>query len=491
MDKSEIIKSLGKKSNGEIYLGVVGAVRTGKSTFIKKCIETLILPYMDDDIEKKRCMDEIPQTAQGKTIMTVEPKFVPSNGATINIDGLVTNIKLVDCVGYVTPESVGYEDELGNPRMVKTPWFPEEVPFVEAASIGTEKVIRDHATIGIVVSTDGSILGLPRSNYVDAEDKVINELKDINKPFIVIMNSTHPSSPETKALANSLSKKHNVPVIPISVEDMNIDDITNVLKEALYEFPVSHIEFTIPDWGGVLKNNHPLKQEFISKMKESVVNVDKLRDVENININLEDTKEITKAYVSSLDTENDLVTITLDADDSLFDNILKEVVGSSINSKGELLKVFQDVSEGRSEYESIKGALKQVYQTGYGIVLPRITDMKLEKPEIIKQGGRFGIKLKAKASSVHMIKVDVESSFEPIIGSEMQSKELIDYIMKDNENPEKIWESEIFGRSLNEIVQEGIQAKLSLLPDSAKFKLSNTITKMVNKGSNNLIAIVL
>lgn len=491
MDKSEVIKSLGKKSNGEIYLGVVGAVRTGKSTFIKKCIETLILPYMEDNDEKKRCMDEIPQTAQGKTIMTVEPKFVPSSGASINIDGLVTNIKLVDCVGYVTPESVGYEDELGNPRMVKTPWFKEEVPFVEAASIGTEKVIRDHATIGIVVSTDGSILGLPRSNYVEAEEKVITELKEINKPFIVIMNSTHPNSPETKTVATALSKKHNVPVIPISVEDMNLDDITSVLKEALYEFPVSHIEFKIPDWVAVLKNTHPLKQKFLNKMKESVVNVDKLRDVENINIDLQDTKEITKAYVSSLNTEEDLVTITLDADDNLFDDILKEVVGSSINSKGELLKVFQDVSEGRSEYESIKGALKQVYQTGYGIVLPRITDMKLDKPEIIKQGGRFGIKLKAKASSVHMIKVDVESSFEPIIGSEVQSKELIDYIMKDEENPEKIWQSEIFGRSLNEIVQEGIQAKLSLLPDAAKYKLSQTITKMVNKGSNNLIAIVL
>lgn len=403
MDKSEVIKSLGKKSNGEIYLGVVGAVRTGKSTFIKKCIETLILPYMEDNDEKKRCMDEIPQTAQGKTIMTVEPKFVPSSGASINIDGLVTNIKLVDCVGYVTPESVGYEDELGNPRMVKTPWFPEEVPFVEAASIGTEKVIRDHATIGIVVSTDGSILGLPRSNYVEAEEKVITELKEINKPFIVIMNSTHPNSPETKTIATALSKKHDVPVIPISVEDMNIDDITSVLKEALYEFPVSHIEFKIPDWVAVLKNTHPLKQKFLNKMKESVVNVDKLRDVENINIDLQDTKEITKAYVSSLNTEEDLVTITLDADDNLFDDILKEVVGSSINSKGELLKVFQDVSEGRSEYESIKGALKQVYQTGYGIVLPRITDMKLDKPEIIKQGGRFGIKLKAKASSVHIM----------------------------------------------------------------------------------------
>ena len=266
MDKSEVIKSLGKKSNGEIYLGVVGAVRTGKSTFIKKCIETLILPYMEDNDEKKRCMDEIPQTAQGKTIMTVEPKFVPSSGASINIDGLVTNIKLVDCVGYVTPESVGYEDELGNPRMVKTPWFPEEVPFVEAASIGTEKVIRDHATIGIVVSTDGSILGLPRSNYVEAEEKVITELKEINKPFIVIMNSTHPNSPETKTIATALSKKHDVPVIPISVEDMNIDDITSVLKEALYEFPVSHIEFKIPDWVAVLKNTDPLKQKFLNKM---------------------------------------------------------------------------------------------------------------------------------------------------------------------------------------------------------------------------------
>ena len=491
MDKSEIIKSLGKKSNGEIYLGVVGAVRTGKSTFIKKCIENLILPYIDDDVEKKRCMDEIPQTAQGKTIMTIEPKFVPSSGANINIDGLVTNIKLVDCVGFVTPGSLGYEDELGNPRMVKTPWFTEELPFVEAAEIGTEKVIKDHATIGIVVTTDGSILDMPRSNYVQAEDKVITELKNINKPFIVIMNSIHPMANETISMSEALKEKYGVPVIPISVENMTERDITEILKEALYEFPVDHIEFNIPDWVGVLKSDHPLKQKFIDKMKESIVNVDKLRDVENINLNLEDNSEITKAYISKLDTDNSEVTITMEASDELSNDILKSVVGTSVNSKGDLLKVFQDVSEGKNEYESIKGALKQVYQTGYGIVLPRITDMKLEKPEIIKQGGRFGIKLKAKASSVHMIKVDVESSFEPIIGSEVQSKELIDYIMKDNEDPEKIWQSEIFGRSLNEIVQEGIQAKLSLLPDAAKYKLSQTITKMVNKGSNNLIAIVL
>lgn len=362
---------------------------------------------------------------------------------------------------------------------------------MEAAEIGTEKVIKDHATIGIVVTTDGSILDMPRSNYVQAEDKVITELKNINKPFIVIMNSVHPMANETISMSEALKEKYGVPVLPISVENMTERDITEILKEALYEFPVDHIEFNIPDWVGVLKSDHPLKQKFIEKMKDSIVNVDKLRDVENINLNLEDNSEITKAYISKLDTDNSEVTITMEASDELFNEILKSVVGTSVNSKGDLLKVFQDVSEGRSEYESIKGALKQVYQTGYGIVLPRITDMKLEKPEIIKQGGRFGIKLKAKASSVHMIKVDVESSFEPIIGSEVQSKELIDYIMKDNEDPEKIWQSEIFGRSLNEIVQEGIQAKLSLLPDAAKYKLSQTITKMVNKGSNNLIAIVL
>ena len=491
MDKTQILQSLGKKSNGEIYLGVVGAVRTGKSTFIKKCIETLILPYIDDEAEKKRCMDEIPQTASGKTIMTIEPKFVPSNGANVNINGINTNIKLVDCVGFVTPEALGYMDELGNPRMVKTPWYTEEMPFVEAASIGTEKVIKDHATIGIVVTTDGSILDMSRNNYISAEEKVINELKNINKPFIVVMNTTNPNSNETIALVNGMKDKYKVPVIPVSVADMNESDIVNILKEALYEFPVDHIEFNIPDWVGVLNNNHPLKQTFINKMKESIVNVDKLRDAENINLNLEDNSEITKAYISSLDTDNSEVTITLEANEELYNQILKDLVGENINSKGDLLKIFQDLSEGRGEYENIKGALKQVYQTGYGIVLPRIKDMKLDEPEIIKQGNRYGIKLKAKAASIHLIKVDVESSFEPIIGSELQSKELIDHIMKDKDNPDKIWKSEIFGRSLEDIVGESIQAKLSLLPDTSKYKLSSTITKMVNKGSNNLIAIVL
>ena len=491
MDKNEIIKSLSKKSGGEIYLGVVGAVRTGKSTFIKKCIETLILPNITDEYEKKKCMDEIPQTAAGKQIMTTEPKFVPSSGANIDVENMKVNIKLVDCVGYVTPEALGYEDEMGNPRMVKTPWFETEMPFSEAASLGTEKVIKDHATIGIVITTDGSIGELPRSNYINAEDKVIGELKTINKPFIVIMNTTHPENTTTNNICNQIKEKYNVPVIPLSVERMSEDDIVNVLKEALYEFPVEHIEFNIPDWVSALKSNHPLKQEFINKMKESIVDVDKLRDVEKINLNITDNDKITKAYIPGLNTADSEVTITLEANDDLYEEILKNLVGESINTKGDLIRIFQDYSEGKSEYDSLKSALKQVYQTGYGIVLPRVTDMKLDKPEIIKQAGRYGVKLKATASSIHLIKVDVDSSFEPIIGSELQSKELINNLVGDNKSPEDIWKSEIFGRSLDTIVQEGIQAKLSLLPDSAKYKLSQTVTKMVNKGSNNLIAIVL
>ena len=490
MDKKEILESISKKGNGEIYLGVVGAVRTGKSSFIKKVIETLVVPNVEDENERKRCLDEIPQTSNGKQIMTVEPKFVPSSGANIKIEEMTTNIKLIDCVGFVTPDSKGYTDEEGHERMIKTPWFTEDLPFVEAASIGTEKVIKDHSTIGIVVTTDGSILEMDRDNYINAEEKVINELKTINKPFIVIMNSTHPNSESTRALSSELKEKYNVPVIPVSIPDMTEKEIINILKEALYEFPVEDIEVKIPDWVDVLDINSPIKSTFINAMKQSVTSVDKLRDIENINLNFEENDIISNAYISNLNTNTGEVTINLEAPEELFNTVLKETMGKEITSKADLLRIFKDFSEGKSEYESVKSALKQVYSTGYGIVFPRLEDMKLDSPEIIKQSGRYGVKLKAIGSSIHMIKVDVESTFEPIIGTEMQSKELIDNLMKDGNN-DSIWKSEIFGRSLEVIVQEGIQAKLNLIPDSVRYKLASTVTKIVNKGSNNLIAIVL
>ena len=489
MEKIEIIKNITNRTGGDIYLGVVGAVRTGKSTFIKKVIENLVVPNLEDEYEKKRALDEIPQSAQGKTIMTTEPKFVPSNGAKIKIDNFFANIKLVDCVGYVIPSSKGYEDENG-PRLVKTPWYDESIPFIEAAEIGTEKVIKDHSTIGIVVTTDGSIGDFTRDEYLESEKRVIEELTLIGKPFIVLLNSVHPSVDETISLARKLEEEYKVPVMPISIENMSERDIYNILRESLYEFPIEEVKVNMPDWIACLKPNNWLKKYYIDKIKESVVEVNKLRDVEEITKHFKDSEYISKAYLSEVDSATGEVTITLESKEELYNQILKEIIGIDITSKADLLSLVQDYNEAKHEYDQIKTALKMVKQTGYGGASPTLEDMKLENPEVIKQGSRYGVKLKAVAPSIHMIRVDVESTFEPIIGSEMQSKELIDYLMKDN-SENGIWKSEIFGRSLDSIVKEGIQAKLSLLPENARFKLQQTLTKLVNKGSGNLFAIVI
>lgn len=491
MEKIDIIKSITERTGGDIYLGVVGAVRTGKSTFIKKVIENLVVPNIEDEYEKKRALDEIPQSAQGKTIMTTEPKFVPSNAAKIKIDEFESSIRLVDCVGYVIDGAKGYEDENG-PRMVKCPWYDEEIPFVEAAEIGTEKVIRDHSSIGIVITTDGSFTEIARNNYVEAEERVINELKEIGKPFIVILNSAHPMLPETERLAESLSEEYGVSVLPMSIENMSERDVYSILKEALYEFPVLEVKVNMPEWIALLSPTNWLKKIFIDKIKESVIEIDKLKDIDLITKHFTDCEYISKAYLSDVDASTGIITVNLEAKGNLYNQILKEIIGVDVTSKAMLLKLFQDYSEAKMEYDQIKTALKMVKQTGYGVASPTLADMKLDTPEIIKQGSRYGIKLKAVAPSIHMIRVDVESTFEPIIGSEIQSKELIDYLMKDYDtSPDNIWKSEIFGRSLDVIVKEGIQAKLSLMPDNVRFKLSQTLTKLVNKGSGNLFAIVL
>ena len=492
MEKTEILSSIAKRGNGEIYLGVVGAVRTGKSTFIKKFIENLVVNNIEDEYEKKKCLDEIPQSASGKTIMTTEPKFVPSNGATIKIDEFSCNIKLVDCVGYVVKDSLGYEDEDGNPRMVKTPWFEESIPFVEAAEIGTKKVIEDHSTIGIVLTTDGSFGDLKRDSYIEAEDKVISELKELGKPFIVILNTKHPNSNMSINIKNELTSKYDVPVIPTSVEDMNEENIVEILRTALYEFPLTDIKINMPTWVHVLPNNHEVKKHYLEKIKESTLNINKVKDTDEIIKYYQDSEYISKAYISNLDAALGVVTLNLESSNELYNKILKEIMGEFVATKASLLQIFTSYKETKEEFDAIKSALKMSKSTGYGIVYPTIKDMRLETPEIIKQGGKYGVKLKAVASSIHMMKVDVESTFEPIIGSELQSKELIDYIMKDYEtDPNSIWKSEIFGRSLDEIVKEGIGAKLSMMPENTRYKLGQTVTKIVNKGSNNLIAIVL
>ncbi len=491
MEKTEIIKNIALRTGGDIYLGVVGAVRTGKSTFIKKMVETLILPYMDDEYEKKRTLDEIPQSAAGKTIMTTEPKFVPNHAAKVHIDDFDCHIRLVDCVGFVIENAKGATDENG-PRMVKTPWYNEEIPFVEAAEIGTEKVIKDHSTIGIVMTTDGSIGEFNRSDYLEAENRVIEELKDIGKPFIVLLNSTHPTLPETQRLQESLHDEYEVPVLAMNVEAMNEREMISILREALYEFPILEVKVNMPEWIAILNHQHPIKQAYIETIRNSVIEVDKLRDIETITDHFKDCDVIEKAYLSDVNPATGIVTINLEAPSQLYNQVLKDVVKIDVTSKAGLLSLFQEYEEAKKEYDQIKYALKMVKQTGYGVATPSLDDMKLETPEIIKQGPRYGVKLKAVAPSIHMIRVDVHSTFEPIIGSEVQSKELIDYLMRDYEhNPSEIWKSEIFGRSLDNIVQEGIQSKIALMPDNIRYKLQQTLTKIVNKGSNNMIAIVL
>ena len=491
MDKMEIIKNISSRTGGEIYLGVVGAVRTGKSTFIKKVIENLVVPYIEDEYEKKRALDEIPQSSGGKTIMTIEPKFVPTSAAKITIDDFTCSMRLIDCVGYVINNAKGAEDENG-PRMVKTPWYDEEIPFVEAAEVGTEKVIKDHSTIGIVMTTDGSIGEFDRSDYLDAENRVITELKEIGKPFIVVLNTTHPTLPDTERLAQSLKEEYGVPVLPISVETMTDKDITNILREALYEFPIVEVKVDMPEWIAILNSKHEVKKKYIQSIKESVVEVDKLRDIDNITSHFLDNEYIEKAYLSNVDPSTGEVTITLDAPSELYNNVLTDIIKIDVKNKAELLSLFQEYNEAKVEYDQIKYALKMAKQTGYGVASPTLADMKLDTPEIIKQGSRYGVKLKAVAPSIHMIRVDVNSTFEPIIGSELQSKELINYLMRDYEvAPQNIWKSEIFGRSLDVIVQEGIQSKISLMPENIRFKLAQTLSKIVNKGSNNLIAIVI
>ena len=490
MDKQEIIKNIAKRSGGDIYLGVVGAVRTGKSTFIKRMVETLIVPNIKDEYERKRALDEIPQSAAGKTIMTTEPKFVPNNAAKIKIDDFSCNIRLIDCVGYMIDKAQGATDENG-PRMVKTPWYNEEIPFTEAAEIGTEKVIKDHSTIGIVITTDGSIGEFQRNDYIESEKRVIEELKNIGKPFIVILNTTHPTLPETEKIKEELQEEYNVPVLPINIDAMNEKDMYNILREALYEFPVLEIKINMPEWIAILNPKHQVKQTYINTIKESVIEIDKLKDIEKINNNFLENEIIEKCYLSDVDPSTGIITLNLTAPPNLYNSVLTEIINIDIKNKADLLNLFQELNIAKKEYDQIKYALKMVKQTGYGVATPSIEDMKLDKPEIIKQGPRYGVKLKAVAPSIHMIRVDVESTFEPIIGSEVQSKELIDYLIKDQEKPNDIWKSEIFGRSLDSIVQEGIQSKINLMPDNIRFKLQTTLSKVVNKGSNNMIAIVI
>ncbi|MFZ4452268.1 stage IV sporulation protein A [Salibacterium aidingense] len=493
MEKVDIFKDIAERTGGDIYLGVVGPVRTGKSTFIKKFMELVVLPNMGSEADKARATDELPQSAAGRTIMTTEPKFVPNNAVSLEVEeGLEVNVRLVDCVGYAVEGAKGYEDENG-PRMINTPWYEEPIPFQEAAEIGTRKVIQEHSTLGVVVTSDGTIGEIPRMDYVESEERVIEELNEVGKPYIMVINSVRPHHPETEALRQELAEEHDIPVLALSIESMTEHDINNVLREVLFEFPVHEVNVNLPSWVMVLRDDHWLRQEYEQSVRNTVKDIKRLRDVDRVVRQFaNDFEFIDEAGLAGIEMGQGVAEIDLYAPDHLYDQILKEVVGVEIRGKDQLLHLMQDFAHAKHEYDQVSDALKMVKQTGYGIAAPAVTDMSLDEPEIIKQGSRFGVRLKAVAPSIHMIKVDVESEFAPIIGTEKQSEELVRYLMQDfEENPLSIWNSDIFGRSLNSIVREGIQAKLSLMPENARYKLKETLERIINEGSGGLIAIIL
>ena len=492
MENANIYADIAKRTDGDIYIGIVGPVRTGKSTFIQRFMETLVIPNIESEYRKERAIDELPQSAAGKTIMTTEPKFIPEEAVKISLDGNAEmNVRMIDCVGYIVPSSLGYfENEA--PRMVKTPWFEGEVPFNMAAEVGTQKVITEHSTIGIVITTDGSITDIPREEYEEAEERVISELKEIDKPFIVVLNCLDPQSPQAKELAAELSERYSVPVMPLNCLDMTTDHIRDIMKNLLFEFPVKEISIDMPKWITSLGNEHWLKTSVFSSIKESACCVQHICDVQSITKKVCECEYVSRCMVDQINLGNGSARINVELNGDLFYKILGEVTGIEIDGESGLMPCMIELAEIKKKYMKIKGALEEVEATGYGIVMPSLDELSLEEPEIVKQGGKYGVKLKASAPSIHMMKAEINTEVSPIVGSEKQSEELVMYLLKEfEENPKKIWDSNIFGKSLHALVNEGLHNKLYRMPQEARQKLQETIERIINEGCNGLICIIL
>ncbi len=492
MEKFDIFRDIAERTGGDIYIGVVGPVRTGKSTFIRKFMEMLVLPNITDPNERQRTIDELPQGGMGRTIMTTEPKFIPDEGVRITIkESLSLRVRIVDCVGYTVSGAAGYEDDKG-PRMVNTPWFEEEIPFQEAAEIGTKKVISEHSTIGIVVTTDGSFLEIPRDDFVNAEERVVRELKDIGKPFVIVLNSCHPETKDTLGLAERLEAKYDVPVIPLDVTALDEDDVYSVMEQVLYEFPVREVVVNLPRWVEELETGHWLRKRFEDSVAETVQNIRRLRDVEGAVTVLGGYDFVEKAILQTMEMGTGIATVDMQAKEELYWKTLEEITGLPIEGKHDLVRRMKDLVHAKNEYDVVREAVEDVRTVGYGLVAPRLAEMTFEDPELIRQGGRYGVRLRASAPSLHFIRADIETEVTPIIGTERQCEELVKYLLeKFEDDPKKIWESDIFGKSLHDLVREGIENKLYRMPENAQVKIQETLTRIINEGSGGLICILI
>ncbi len=492
MQQRNIYKDISERTGGDIYIGVVGPVRTGKSTFTKRFMDTLVIPNIADEYKRERAQDELPQSAGGRTIMTTEPKFIPEQAAEISLaDNVNFKVRLIDCVGYIVPDALGYmEEEV--PRMVKTPWFDTEVPFDKAAEFGTRKVIEDHSTIGLVITTDGSITDISRAEYIDAERRVVNELKELGKPFIILLNTIDPHDESTRALCAEISSEYQVPVIPTSCAELDENEIKQILAQILFEFPIREIKVDIPGWVVSLDHNHPIKKSVFTTIKESASKIEKIRQVQDISALLLDNEYISSTELAGLDLGRGEALLKVGLSSELFFKVLSEQTGIDLPDERALLTRFSEMSEKQQKYERIAKAYDEVMDSGYGIIMPTMEELSLEEPKIIKQSGKYGVKLKATAPSVHLMRVETSAEVTPIVGSEQQSEELVKFLLSEfEEDPVKIWQSDIFGKSVHELVSEGLNNKLYRMPQDARRKLAETVEKIINDGCNGLICIIL
>ena len=490
--ENSIYNDIAKRSGGDIYIGIVGPVRTGKSTFIKQFMDKLVLPNMEGDYLRERAIDELPQSSSGRTIMTTEPKFIPEKGAEICIENSAKmNVRLIDCVGYIVPSALGYIE--GNePRMVMTPWFDEAIPFNMAAELGTQKVINEHSTIGLVITTDGSISDIPREEYAEAEERVIDELKTINKPFIVLLNCMYPQSREAKALSDELSQKYGVPVRAVNCLELEVEDIKGILSEILFEFPINEINVCYPRWINNLSLTHPLRAEVLKTVKSAAQDMHHIRDIARFCDGFSNCEGIENALVTEINLGEGSAEVCVTVKQSLFYKILSEVTGVEVVDEQQLMETLSRLAVCEKEYSKVRGALEEVEATGYGIIMPDIEELQLEEPEIVKQGGRYGVRLRASAPSIHLMKANISTEVSPIVGSEKQSEDLVMYLLSGfEEDPVKIWDSNIFGKSLHELVNEGLHSKLSRMPIDARMRVQETIERVINEGCNGLVCILL
>ncbi len=492
MSEHSIYRDIAERTGGDIYIGVVGPVRTGKSTFIKRFMEALVLPNIDDTYSRDRARDEMPQSAAGKTVMTTEPKFVPDEAVAIKLDDCASlRVKMIDCVGYIVEDALG-TIENGQPRMVHTPWQEEPMPFVEAAEMGTEKVIKEHSTIGMLITSDGTIGEIARESYVKAEERVVNELKNIGKPFAIILNSSQPSSEKAISLAYELEAKYNVPVALVSCIDLDSEDIRNILDLVLHEFPVSELKIKLPSWMSAIDSTHEIKSSIYATVRLCAEKIKKAGDIKDaVNI-LRENEYIKSFTLDEIDLGCGNAQVSIDLDKSLYFDVISELTGFQIDSEETLITLLKELSTAKRQYDRVSEALASAEEKGYGIVMPTIDELHLEEPQIVKQSGGYGVKLCASAQSIHMIRANIETEINPIVGTEQQSEDLVKYMLKEFETePARIWESNVFGKSLYELVNEGLHTKLEHMPEESRTKLSETLERIINEGSGGLICIIL